>query len=994
MSSVIEAELRTRCSTNESLRLLLAQWEYDRLSIKQALTTVGHAFPHYSLHDATHSETILERIAAMLGMVGLTRLSATDLWLLLETAYLHDSGMIVLDAVKRNDLSSAEFESHLRSTTNGPDQDLATRAARLQDRQLPKDLISVLEGHLDLLLVYAEFVRKRHPQRAQEIAVAPFEYTRVDSPRTALLPNRLWHMIGQICRAHGENRDFIFRVLPFEESGVAGELCHPRFVACMLRLGDLLDLDSGRFCPTLNATISQIPRFSEAHRGKHAGIRRLLVCPTRIEVSGVYTDLNAYLEAEQWFTWLREELSAQLIRWDEIGPPNSIALPSVGSIEARLEGQITLDAAARPRFEVDREKMIELVQGANIYDGPEDAVREIIQNAIDANLLRFSYDAQSSGVPPPNDLDDLRAKLRKYPVDVSLVKAPDQPDDREKVEWTLTVRDRGIGLRIDDARFMLRLGSSKRNPYRQALKSWLPDWARPSGTFGIGFHSLFMYCHEVRVLSRHPDDAEGLECIFRGQPEALEPTVVIRRPSRTVGELAFAPPTGTLVEARFQVDRLARDRRESMRRMEHRQGPKGHRVLDEYDFVLHEELPQAAAAISELVYDMADGSLCPLQLNLPITAPDAEGDGEENVLFRHFDAEQGIEIQILEYGLDSGYMRPRYRGSRIGGWSLNGTTPFQGECGLHTSEADDFLEISRNDFTRDGIDRARQQLYSVLRSVTPSWLDRLRRSTRLTDRQILPFVSLYAMLHDIQPHGDEWRKVPFGSREHFATSSETLTLGAIADADALRVGGWDDSNHSSSLSASMEDGIVVLRGPTLSDREDWIPTFLRKFFPSRCLEAIEKGPSKRYRLAKGAPNEDVADEVLAHLLVPSHSGFLGKRGVLPCPRQFAGLAYGVDEKDRWLSGLNPLILATIANPFICREHRRRSTTLSVNSVEIPQVERYVRWLARRRSESEAHVAEQLMEFIRYVDHLMQEPWRKHKRYDLNAVETDLLRMMK
>lgn len=993
MASLIEEELRARCSTNENLRLLLAQWEYDRLLLKRALTTVGHAFPHYSLHDATHSETILERIAAMLGAVGLARLSATDLWLLLETAYLHDSGMIVLDAVKRNDLSSAEFEAHLRATTDGPDPDLAIRAARLQDRQLPKDLVSILEGHLDLLLVYAEFVRKRHPRRAQEIAEAPFEYTRVDSPRTALLPNRLWYMIGQICRAHGENRDFIFRVLPFEESGVAGELCHPRFVACLLRLGDLLDLDSGRFCPTLNATISQLPSRSEAHRGKHAGIRRLLVCPTRIEVSGVYTDLDAYLEAEQWFTWLREELSAQLIRWDEIGPPNSIALPSVGSIEARLEGQITLDAAARPRFEVDREKMIELVQGANIYDGPEDAVREIIQNAIDATLLRFSYDAQSSGSQRPADLDDLRAQLRKYPVDVSLVKAAEQPADREKVEWTLTIRDRGIGLRIDDARFMLRLGSSKRNPYRRALKSWLPDWARPSGTFGIGFHSLFMYCHEVRVLSRHPDDAEGLECVFKGQPEGVEPTVVIRRRSRAVGEIAFAPPTGTQVEARFQVDRLARDRRESMRRMEHRQGPKGHRVLDEYDFVLHEELPQAAAAISELVHDMADGSLCPLQLNLPIAAHDAESGGEEDALFRHFDAEEGIEIQILECGLDCGYMVPRYRGSSVGGWSLNDTTPFKGECGLHTSEADEFLEISRNDFTRDGLDKARERLHRVLRTLAPSWLDRLRKSKSRTDRQILPFASLYAMLRDIQPHGDEWRAVPFSSR-YSGDSSQTMTLGAIADANALQVGGWDDSGSSSSLSASIEDGTVVLRAPTLSDRKDWLPTFLRKFFPSRRLATITKGPQKLYRLGKGEPHEDVADEVLVHLLAPSHSGFLGKRDVLPCPHQFAGLAYYVDEKDRWGPGLNPLILATIANPFICRESRRKSSTLSENSVEIPQVERYVRWLAKRRSESEAHIAEQLKEFIRYVDHLMQVHWRGCKRYDLKTVENDLVGMMK
>jgi hypothetical protein len=63
------------------------------------------------------------------------------------------------------------------------------------------------------------------------------------------------------------------------------------------------------------------------------------------------------------------------------------------------------------------------------------------------------------------------------------------------------------------------------------------------------------------------------------------------------------------------------------------------------------------------------------------------------------------------------------------------------------------------------------------------------------------------------------------------------------------------------------------------------------------------------------------------------------------------------------------------------------------SVEIPQVERYVRWLARRRSESEARIAKQLWEFILYVDHLMRDRWRGCKLYDLKAVERDLLRMM-
>ena len=91
--------------------------------------------------------------------------------------------------------------------------------------------------------------------------------------------------------------------------------------------------------------------------------------------------------------------------------------------------------------------------------------------------------------------------------------------------------------------------------------------------------------------------------------------------------------------------------------------------------------------------------------------------------------------------------------------------------------------------------------------------------------------------------------------------------------------------------------------------------------------------------------------------------------------------------------MNPLILATIANPFIGGASFRPSSSLNAKSVEIPQVERYVRWLARRRSESEAHIAEQLWKFILYVDHLMQDRWRRCKRYELKTVESDLLRMM-
>src|SRR5262249_44600122 len=157
-------------------------------------------------------------------------------------------------------------------------------------------------------------------------------------PRTSLIPNRFWRILDLICRAHGETNAFVFS-LPHKESGCVGDFCHPRFIACMLRLGDLLDLDHGRFCSAVNASLPRLPPTSDAHRAKHEGIKRLLVSPQRVDVRGEYDRQDAYSEAESWFSWLRDELKDQLLRWSEIAPDDTFgSLPSIGTIEARLEG--------------------------------------------------------------------------------------------------------------------------------------------------------------------------------------------------------------------------------------------------------------------------------------------------------------------------------------------------------------------------------------------------------------------------------------------------------------------------------------------------------------------------------------------------------------------------------------------------------------------------------------------------------------------------------
>src|SRR5262245_2470651 len=107
-----EKHLRALCATDDRLRLLESQWEYDKRLIQQALQTVVVTFPHYSLHDASHSNSILVNLARILGQ-RLAHLSATDTWLILEAAYWHDVGMIVSDATVRAWWISDDFRNHL-----------------------------------------------------------------------------------------------------------------------------------------------------------------------------------------------------------------------------------------------------------------------------------------------------------------------------------------------------------------------------------------------------------------------------------------------------------------------------------------------------------------------------------------------------------------------------------------------------------------------------------------------------------------------------------------------------------------------------------------------------------------------------------------------------------------------------------------------------------------------------------------------------------------
>ena len=72
-----------------------------------------------------------------------------------------------------------------------------------------------------------------------------------DMDGTLYLGNRLYdftvELLAEISLLHWEDFNDVMSRLYQEANGYKGDYIHPRFIACLIRLGDLLDFDNNRF---------------------------------------------------------------------------------------------------------------------------------------------------------------------------------------------------------------------------------------------------------------------------------------------------------------------------------------------------------------------------------------------------------------------------------------------------------------------------------------------------------------------------------------------------------------------------------------------------------------------------------------------------------------------------------------------------------------------------------------------------------------------------
>ena len=100
----------------------------------------------------------------------------------------------------------------------------------------------------------------------------------IDLSFNGLIQLRLIKLLSDVVGSYGEASS---KILEFDyvTDGFNADYAHPRFLAEMLRMGDLLDADNNRFNNVNEMVMGEIPESSKSHWKKHMSVQHLLITP-------------------------------------------------------------------------------------------------------------------------------------------------------------------------------------------------------------------------------------------------------------------------------------------------------------------------------------------------------------------------------------------------------------------------------------------------------------------------------------------------------------------------------------------------------------------------------------------------------------------------------------------------------------------------------------------------------------------------------------------
>ncbi len=520
MPLTLEKHFERLAESYPGVKELHSLWILLKDRIEKHLSSSRSVFVTYSLHDGSHSRSIIHIIERFLGEERIKKLSATDTYMLLICAYAHDYGMAQTINKIYDILGSPQFKDFLTDMDNHQyemDKEDAEAVRKLLFHlNENKPNISLQEMYHSIILVIQLYLRQKHWKDIGGIKES-FQGLFQEHVKGRFIQGS--EGIIEICMCHGQPFQSLFH-LSQRANGIVGDEFHPRFIAAMLRLGDLLDLDNSRFPYWFEMeAISErkfLPNLSKAHFRKHESISHLLITNKRIEIrADCKSDGEDCEEADlvsQWTNLLAEECRRLVTHWNEVAQPDFGRPPSNLDIRIFVDGKPYESSKKELKMEMSQERVMSLLEGTSIYRNKYVGIREIIQNAVDASLLQMwtdiiqnrylFYGISKNTVKGGLSLLDLDENERiaifgNYNITVEVIR------DKQLNKIFVVVKDKGIGIAKEDIQFLSEIGSSKEKNMRLLkLVAQMPPWLKPSGVFGIGLQSVFQLTDRIDFYTR------------------------------------------------------------------------------------------------------------------------------------------------------------------------------------------------------------------------------------------------------------------------------------------------------------------------------------------------------------------------------------------------------------------------------------------------------------------------------------------------------------
>ena len=868
--NLIEKQFNSLAEKNELCDPWLAQWKLAKKRAPMILDVISHVFPHYSLHNASHSEAILNNISIILGKEAIERLPVVDLWMLLNAAYYHDCGMVV-DSEDKKELFSegsafVKFVKEKQSDMTSPMHEYAMALEIKEDKIYYANNALTVQSYEAVRFLIADFVRKAHAGRS----TVKIEEEFIGNFPSGMIPKRIIGQLSQICAAHTQMREKVME-LPFEQtSGCGAEPCHPRFVAFLIRLGDLLDVDNNRLSDVLLNSLGSIPADSKDYNEINRSITLLNITRKTIDISA---DCHNYKIAEltnDWFKWLNDEVVFVSQHWYEIAPGSEYgSLPTIGKLKVNLIGYDTIDGKNRPEFKIDTGKALELIQGAGLYSNPAKCMRELLQNAVDATYLRAFKEN-----PDKKEYKRFFDSLKKYQITVYI---EEKRIGEEKSECYIKIEDQGLGMSKEDLKYLFNTGSSYMNKSKREIIEQMEDYMRPSGIFGIGFQSVFLIADEVTIHTRKLNSDDSFIVEMKNPIGAGKGAILMKTLKGDNG------PIGTTIEFKTQKHSMG----DQLNPIECNV-KSSTQFYKEYDFVRKNDADFSHfVGLIEELYKFAETSSVPIKFEYNGDKYDIPNLG----ILEYYDDEECVAIGIIDRRSSVFY----YRNQLVNKTWLNFPS-LSFAINILNGDAKHWLSLNRESF----LNSADKELTAKVKKVIAKylWYKKMNCDQSLEQRismvmdYLRPELDKYKDIKIKLTYDDMWKQYPLkystkDRKEHQVTIAEIITAQeVIYNRDTSRI-------SAKYLQFTINDKEVVLSKMSAyySDNVfDYVVSKLSQYFS--CIY-FEHG---NYILSNTPREEYVANdkETKMLLLYEYKRQHVFARDYFPCNNEYAALRINMD----------------------------------------------------------------------------------------------------